>query len=196
MRIRGELLKLGVDVSSTTIAIVLRRSGLGPAPRRVGPTWAQFLRLQALAILRGDPRTDLGGWLEDLARDPIGSARDGKIPRPGDDDAPVPPEDEAACVAPRQVWDEEPTPHVQIARWHETVAASRQPMLGARSRDGPTMTARFHSSHRGRARAGGAILSARGQPAPSPRGSDRRLVATLGGAATAPRGNNQLYVAA
>ncbi len=47
LRIRGELLKLGVDVSATTIATVLRRSGLGPAPRRIGPTWTQFLRLQA-----------------------------------------------------------------------------------------------------------------------------------------------------
>src|SRR5512132_1513073 len=33
MRIRGELLKLGVRVSATTIATVLRRAGLGPAPR-------------------------------------------------------------------------------------------------------------------------------------------------------------------
>ena len=36
LRIRGELLKLGIDVSATTIAAVLRRSGLGPgaaAPR-------------------------------------------------------------------------------------------------------------------------------------------------------------------
>jgi hypothetical protein len=44
LRIRGELLKLGIDVSATTIATVLRRSGLGPAPRRLGPTWTQFLR--------------------------------------------------------------------------------------------------------------------------------------------------------
>jgi len=37
MRIRGELLKLGVKVSATTIATVLCRSGLGPAPRRGPP---------------------------------------------------------------------------------------------------------------------------------------------------------------
>jgi hypothetical protein len=30
----SELLKLGIRVSATTIATVLRRSGLGPAPRR------------------------------------------------------------------------------------------------------------------------------------------------------------------
>jgi hypothetical protein len=48
LRIRGELLKLGVDVSATTIATVLREGGLGPAPRRIGPTWTQFLRLPSL----------------------------------------------------------------------------------------------------------------------------------------------------
>src|SRR3990172_3477912 len=90
MRIRGEVLKLGVGVSATTIATVLRRSGLGPAPRRVGPTWTQFLRLQAFAILSGDPRTDEDDRFEALARDPMGSARDGKTQRPGDDDGPVP----------------------------------------------------------------------------------------------------------
>jgi hypothetical protein len=50
LRIRGELLKLGTHVSATTIATVLRESGLGPAPRRIGPTWAQFLRLQAYGL--------------------------------------------------------------------------------------------------------------------------------------------------
>jgi putative transposase len=53
MRIRGELLKLGVRVSATTIATVLRRAGLGPAPRR-GPTWSQFLRQQAAGMLACD----------------------------------------------------------------------------------------------------------------------------------------------
>jgi putative transposase len=40
MRIRGELLKLWIRVSATTIATVLRRYDLGPAPRR-GPTWGR-----------------------------------------------------------------------------------------------------------------------------------------------------------
>jgi len=53
MRIRGELLKLGIKVSATTIATVLRRAGLGPAPRR-GPTWMVFLRHQATGILACD----------------------------------------------------------------------------------------------------------------------------------------------
>jgi putative transposase len=52
-RIRGELLKLGVKVSATTIASVLRRHGLGPAPRR-GPTCREFLRQQAAGILACD----------------------------------------------------------------------------------------------------------------------------------------------
>jgi hypothetical protein len=53
IRIRGELLKLGVRVSATTIATVLCRAGLGPAPRR-GPTWGQFLRQQAAGIMACD----------------------------------------------------------------------------------------------------------------------------------------------
>ena len=38
MRIEGELLKLGISISATTVATVLRKSGLGPAPRRIGPS--------------------------------------------------------------------------------------------------------------------------------------------------------------
>jgi putative transposase len=53
IRIRGELLKLGVRVSATTIATLLRRHGLGPAPRR-GPTWSEFLRSQAAGMLACD----------------------------------------------------------------------------------------------------------------------------------------------
>jgi putative transposase len=52
-RIRGELLKLGIRVSATTVATLLRRHGLGPAPRR-GPTWGEFLHQQATGILACD----------------------------------------------------------------------------------------------------------------------------------------------
>src|SRR5205807_2942219 len=52
-RIQGELLGLGVRLSATSIATILRRAGLSPAPRR-GPTWSQFLRSQASGILACD----------------------------------------------------------------------------------------------------------------------------------------------
>jgi len=65
MRIRGELLKLGIGVSATTIANVLRRGGLGPAPRRIGPTWGEFLRAQALPFL---PTGSSGSHQQDRAR--------------------------------------------------------------------------------------------------------------------------------
>ncbi len=68
LRIRGELLKLGVDVSA--IATVLRQSGLGPAPRRIGPTWTQFLKLQAYALLSPGLRSEEEDTLEDVASGP------------------------------------------------------------------------------------------------------------------------------
>jgi hypothetical protein len=54
VRICGELRKLGIRVGATTIRALLRRHGLGPAPRRLGPTWAQFLRAQAEGIVACD----------------------------------------------------------------------------------------------------------------------------------------------
>jgi putative transposase len=54
LRIRAELLKLGVRVSATKIRTLLRVNGLGPAPRRGGPTWSEFLRAQARGILAFD----------------------------------------------------------------------------------------------------------------------------------------------
>jgi len=53
-RIRGELLKLGIKVSATTVRAVLLRNGLDPAPRRSGPTWGEFLRAQAEGIVALD----------------------------------------------------------------------------------------------------------------------------------------------
>jgi putative transposase len=54
LRIVGELKKLGVTVSKTGVATVLRRHRLRPAPRRSGPTWSQFLKAQAKGLLASD----------------------------------------------------------------------------------------------------------------------------------------------
>jgi putative transposase len=61
-RIQGELKKLGNEVSAMTIRDVLRRSGLGPAPRRTGPSWSEFLHAQASAIVACDFFTVYGAW--------------------------------------------------------------------------------------------------------------------------------------
>ncbi|MFD0548933.1 helix-turn-helix domain-containing protein [Streptomyces rectiviolaceus] len=46
-RIAGELARAGRPVGASTVWAILRRAGIAPAPRRSGPTWAQFLRSQA-----------------------------------------------------------------------------------------------------------------------------------------------------
>src|SRR2546422_764435 len=53
-RIVGELAKLGLRVSPSTVRRVLAGAGLGPAPRRAGPTWREFLRQQAAGIIACD----------------------------------------------------------------------------------------------------------------------------------------------
>jgi putative transposase len=54
VRIVGECRNLGVRVSATSVRRILRRYGLGPAPRRAGPTWTQFLKAQARGLLAMD----------------------------------------------------------------------------------------------------------------------------------------------
>jgi putative transposase len=54
LRIVGELRKLGITVSKASVATVLSRHGLPPAPRREGSTWSQFLSAQAKGILATD----------------------------------------------------------------------------------------------------------------------------------------------
>jgi len=54
VRIVGECRKLGIQVSATSVRNILRRHHLGPAPRPGGPTWTQFLRIQAAGVLACD----------------------------------------------------------------------------------------------------------------------------------------------
>jgi len=53
-RIAGELAGLGVTVAPSTVWEILKKHGIDTAPRRNGPSWAQFLRSQAEAIIACD----------------------------------------------------------------------------------------------------------------------------------------------
>jgi putative transposase len=53
-RIHGEMAGLGVNIAASTVWEILRASGIPPGRRRTGPTWSQFLRSQAEAILACD----------------------------------------------------------------------------------------------------------------------------------------------
>ena len=53
-RIHGELVGLGVNMAASTAWEILKKAGIDPAPRRTAPTWSQFLRSQAEAILACD----------------------------------------------------------------------------------------------------------------------------------------------
>jgi putative transposase len=65
LRIVGECRKLGVTVSATSVRSILRSRRLGRAPRRDGPSWAEFL--WALYLVTGNslcavvPPSDAGG---------------------------------------------------------------------------------------------------------------------------------------
>jgi putative transposase len=53
-RICGELVKLGIQVSPTSIRRLLAQAKLEPAPRRSGPSSREFLRAQAASIVACD----------------------------------------------------------------------------------------------------------------------------------------------
>ena len=53
-RIHGKLAGLGVKVAASTVWQILKANGINPARRRTCPTWSQFLRSQAEAILASD----------------------------------------------------------------------------------------------------------------------------------------------
>src|ERR1039457_6374569 len=66
LRIVGEFRHLGIRVSASTVQRLLRRAGLGPAPRRSGPTWSTFLREQAHGVLACDFFSVETVWLRRL----------------------------------------------------------------------------------------------------------------------------------
>jgi len=53
-RIHGELVGLGYRVAPATVWNILQKAGLGPAPRRSGPSWREFCRAQAGSMLACD----------------------------------------------------------------------------------------------------------------------------------------------
>jgi putative transposase len=57
---------LGVQVSATAIRTILRRHGLGPAPRPTTTTWRAFLRQQAAGVIACDFFTVDTVWLRRL----------------------------------------------------------------------------------------------------------------------------------
>ena len=53
-RIHGELAGLGYRIGASTVWKILHTAGIDPSTRRAGPSWTEFLRAQAHAILACD----------------------------------------------------------------------------------------------------------------------------------------------
>jgi transposase InsO family protein len=53
-RIHGEAIGLGYRIGASTVWTILHNAGVDPSPRRAGPSWTEFLRAQAHAILACD----------------------------------------------------------------------------------------------------------------------------------------------
>ena len=53
-RVQGELVKLGHPIAASTVWQIPHAAGIDPAPRRSGPTWKQFLTIQARGVLAAD----------------------------------------------------------------------------------------------------------------------------------------------
>ena len=53
-RVHGELHRLGHTVGASSVWKILRDAGIDPTPNRTGPTWAQFIRTQARAVIATD----------------------------------------------------------------------------------------------------------------------------------------------
>jgi transposase len=66
LRIAGELRKLGIVVSASSVRNILTRAGLPPAPRRDAQSWRSFLRSHRESILACDFFTVDTVWLRRL----------------------------------------------------------------------------------------------------------------------------------
>jgi hypothetical protein len=53
-RIHGELASMGISIAPSSVWAILKRRGIDPAPRRSGPTWAEFLQAQAKGLIACD----------------------------------------------------------------------------------------------------------------------------------------------
>jgi transposase InsO family protein len=53
-RVQGELVRLGHPIAASAVWQILHDAGIGPASRRAGPTWKQFLTAQARGIIAAD----------------------------------------------------------------------------------------------------------------------------------------------
>jgi transposase InsO family protein len=53
-RLHGELAGLGYRIGASTVWKILNHAGIDPSTRRAGPSWTEFLRAQAHAILACD----------------------------------------------------------------------------------------------------------------------------------------------
>ncbi|MFF3877143.1 integrase core domain-containing protein [Streptomyces sp. NPDC001978] len=53
-RIQGELARLGHPIAPSTVWEILHAAGIGPAPRRTGPSWREFLTTQSEGIIAAD----------------------------------------------------------------------------------------------------------------------------------------------
>jgi hypothetical protein len=146
VRIQGELLKLGIGVSATTIATVLRSSGLGPAPRRIGPSWSQFLRSQAHSMVGGSSSPAAGDDdLGDDASEPSGSPQLGpdRHAEAGDDFSPA--DAVEPCSASHPVWSRSAPPRPRGL--HATPGPLRlPPSHRSHARDGPQRAGPARSS--------------------------------------------------
>jgi hypothetical protein len=132
LRIRGELLKLGIDVSATTVATVLKQGRLGPAPRRIGPTWTQSLRLQARAVLSSAPHSEEGDFQN------LEGERERQTPAPA--------KERPSAHAPHEPIGEVPCrPHgnhlAVVGAQRPTCRRSGSAGSPTRARDGPSMAA-------------------------------------------------------